>query len=299
MTGTWHAAALRRAVLAVSVIDDIDLTPAEDGIGVEGPRSVYLSWWVIADELGKVDPETGVAHERLRNLLALHRMVAQGADQVRELSGAVRLLALPVDHPLVPGGGWVRQRVLGGALVTGLGVYGLSSESTVPLPWSVVEAAGLAAGQLWEHASAHATAMGHLAVQRLRREPGSNEPGACITARQAVLRPMGGVDVPSLLATSPVRRYLAASDGSGMRAMAVPMRTRGWFDLARIDPAFVQAAWSATDVLERGLPRPVLVTKDEVALAAAGINARKLALEDPAGQVRQITRSIRYQQPGR
>jgi hypothetical protein len=55
-----------------------------------------------------------------------------------------------------------------------------------------------------------------------------------------------------------------------MRAVAVPMRSRGWFDLARIDPPFVAAAWTATAAPQRGLPRPALVTADEVCLAATG-----------------------------
>lgn len=48
--------------------------------------------------------------------------------------------------------------------------------------------------------------------------------------------------------------------------MAVPDRTRGWFDLAHIDPAYAAAAWSVTDLRDRGFRRPVLVTRDEVAL---------------------------------
>ncbi|MFP5347523.1 MAG: hypothetical protein ACLGIA_10900, partial [Actinomycetes bacterium] len=61
-----------------------------------------------------------------------------------------------------------------------------------------------------------------------------------------------------------LRGYLAAQDGSGMRALAVPMRSRGWFDLARIDPVFVGAAWTATEEPQRAFPGPLLVTADEV-----------------------------------
>ena len=74
-----------------------------------------------------------------------------------------------------------------------------------------------------------------------------------------------------------MRRYLAAQDGSGLRAVAAPMRSRGWYDLSRVDPAFVVAAWSATGPAERGVGRPLLVTVDEVAVAATG--------GDPAGVV--------------
>jgi hypothetical protein len=67
-----------------------------------------------------------------------------------------------------------------------------------------------------------------------------------------------------------------------MRAIAVPMRTRGWFDLARIDPAFVGAAYSATEDADRGFARPVLVTEHEIGLARPGGNIIDLALRDPA-----------------
>ena len=83
---------------------------------------------------------------------------------------------------------------------------------------------------------------------------------------------MGGCDVLALLASSALRRQLATGDGSGMRALAVPMRTRGWFELSRIDPAFTLTAWSATDDFDRGVPCPLLVTADEVSLPADGGN---------------------------
>jgi hypothetical protein len=70
------------------------------------------------------------------------------------------------------------------------------------------------------------------------------------------------------------------------------MRSRGWFDLARIDPAFVGAAWSATIEPERGLPVPLLVTADEVGAAPVGGDVRE-ALSDP---VREETwkHDVRY-----
>jgi hypothetical protein len=100
--------------------------------------------------------------------------------------------------------------------------------------------------------------MGALAVERLARDG---------RRRQAVIRPVGGCDVLTLLTSRDLRRYLATEDGSGMRAVAAPMRSRGWYDLARVDPTFVAAAWAATDESERGVRRPLLVTADEVALA--------------------------------
>jgi hypothetical protein len=82
-----------------------------------------------------------------------------------------------------------------------------------------------------------------------------------------VLRPVGGCDVLTLLGTRPLRAALAGGDGSGMRAVAVPTRQRGWFDLRRVDPAFVGAAWAATTEADRGLSSALLVTRDEVATA--------------------------------
>jgi len=52
-----------------------------------------------------------------------------------------------------------------------------------------------------------------------------------------------------------------------MRAVAVPDRRRGWLDPSRIDPAFVGAAWTATDPPWRGIAVPLLVTADEVGAA--------------------------------
>jgi hypothetical protein len=82
-----------------------------------------------------------------------------------------------------------------------------------------------------------------------------------------VLRPVDGCDVLTLLATWPLRRELAASDGTGLRQVAVPDRTRGWFDNRRVDRDFIAAAWSATAPEHRGVGAPLLVTADEVALA--------------------------------
>ena len=72
---------------------------------------------------------------------------------------------------------------------------------------------------------------------------------------------------------------LAEGDGTGMRAVAVPDRTRGWFDLARVDPAYVALAWRLTDEHERGLPRPLLVTRDELVLPAQRGDLSRHAVE--------------------
>jgi hypothetical protein len=169
---------------------------------------------------------------------------------------------------------------MGGALECGIGLLGVldDPDEVVPLPPSLVRTADVLVRVWWPGVVEHASSMGRLAVERLRRdEQGARRRGSG-AADQLVLRPVGGVDVPTLLATHVVRRHLARSDGSGLRAVAAPMRSRGWYDLARIDPAFVQAAWAATDEVDRGLPRPVLVTADEVVAAPERIDLTDAAV---------------------
>jgi hypothetical protein len=72
------------------------------------------------------------------------------------------------------------------------------------------------------------------------------------------------------------------------------MRSRGWHDLARIDPAYVQAAWSATDEAHRGVNRPLLVTTHEVALGPSGGDTISLVLRDKAPQTIPLARNVRY-----
>jgi hypothetical protein len=62
------------------------------------------------------------------------------------------------------------------------------------------------------------------------------------------------------------------------------MRRRGWLDLSRIDPAFTAAAAAATDPEERGFPRPVLLTLDEVSLAVDGGRPAEIVLRDAAAE---------------
>src|SRR6185295_6969656 len=99
-----------------------------------------------------------------------------------------------------------------------------------------------------------------------------------------VLRPIGDCDVVTLLGAQSLRAALCAQDGTGLRAAAVPMRTRGWLDLSRIDPAYTAAAAAATTELERGFPRPLLLTEEEVTLAVDGGRPAEIVLRDPAVQ---------------
>ena len=73
--------------------------------------------------------------------------------------------------------------------------------------------------------------------------------------------------------------------------MAVPVRDRGWFDLARIDPAYVRAAWSASEPLDRAFDTPLLVTADAVDAPSVSGDVLAGVLADPAG--RSLDRHLR------
>lgn len=255
---------LRRLVLAVSVLEDLDVEPAEDGVTLTGDLDVLVPWTEIRRAVGDHRPDSMVARHRLARWLRLRAAVATLDDRsAAALRPAARALALPADHACHPGPDWVTDELLGGVLQCGIGLVGVLDDpvEVLPLPPDIAACAGIRPASWWPALREHAHDMGQLAVQRLRRDSGE---------RQQVLRPVGGVDVPTLLMAPALREHLAGEDGSGMRALAIPMRTRGWFDLARIDPAFVGAAWSATDEPERALPVPVLVTADEVGVAPVG-----------------------------
>lgn len=290
---------LRSAVLAVSVLDDIDVTPREAGVRLDGSSPVVVGWHEVAEAVGEHPASGLVARRRLSVLLRLHRVVAEaGRSAPVVLRPAARLVALPLDHAAHPGPGWVQSVQLGLAVTCGIGVLGLTGDpdEVVPLPASVAEKAGVDTSQWWSTIAQHAEDMGALAVRRLQRDATSTSTGVrhvSATDSQAVVRPVGGVDALSLLTTSALRHHLAAEDGSGMRAVAVPMRSRAWYDLARVDPAYVAAAWSATTPWDRGLARPVLVTADELTMALAGGDTVRQSLADPARSA-QLDRSVRY-----
>jgi hypothetical protein len=230
-----------------------------------------VSWRELAEAVHGTDAESETGRLRLRDWMrARSRLTGLVPDDRRLVP-----LALPSDHPVRPGAGWALEQVRGGVLELGPALQLLDGddELVVPLSASVLRAAGLDPRTWWPRSRAYLDTMAALAVTRLIRDG------------KGVLSPVGGCDVPTLLGSATLRRHLATSDGTGMRAVAVPMRRRGWFDLARIDPPFVLAAAHATAIEDRGLDRPLLVTEDEITLGGGVIDVAAMArraLAEPA-----------------
>jgi hypothetical protein len=302
--------ALRRGVLAASVLHDVPMEPADGGVRVGvfwDDRDAWtpVRWPELAAALAGADPESTAGRLRLRDWLRARAWAASTvpagpqAGTERPVDDRLVALALPVGHALHPGESWVVERVLGGVLDVGPGLLpadggrhlwslddaagllpadggrhlrslddapGLQpSRLAAPLPPSAVPPDRLDLSGRWAALRAHLDAMAELAVARLeRRGP-------------AVLQPIGGCDALTLLSSRRMRRAVATGDGTGLRAVAVPMRSRGWFDLARIDPAFVGAAATATAPEERGVTSPLLVTVDEVAVVRHPADPARLA----------------------
>jgi len=259
---------LRRLALAVSVLDDVDLIPVGDGVRLTGASPVEVSWLELRRALAGADPADDLARERVSAWLRGRRIAADThTELLRELA---RPVGLPVDHPLHPGLGWVRERVLGGSVDIGFGFVGVGTDpdAVVVIPQGALDAAGVDPRPWWPVTRDYLERMGAIAASRLTENP--------------LLRPIGDCDVVTLLASRSFRAALCAQDGTGMRAAAVPMRRRGWLDLSRIDPAFTAAAAAATAPAERGFSRPLLLTVDEVTLAPEGGRPAEITLRDAA-----------------
>ncbi len=271
MTARLSMLALKRCVLAVSVLDDVDLLPRERHVVVEGDPVVRVPWRLVRRALAGADPELPLARHRVALLM---RQVRWAADLGRvELRVRARPYGFAVNHPEHPGLDWVRERVMGDTLDLGLGFAGLDParpDTVLPLPMGVLELLKIDAESWWTDASAYLDEMASVASLRQRRQP------------SPVLRPMGDCDVVTLLGSRIYRAALVRGDATGMRGVAAPMRTRGWLDLARIDPAFAAAAAAATESEERGFERPLLVTVDEVVQAPEGGRPAEIVLRDPA-----------------
>jgi hypothetical protein len=161
--------------------------------------------------------------------------------------------------------------VHGDALDLGLGFAGLDPrdpDRVVPAPQSLLDSAGIDADDWWPTCIVYLEQMGRMAAERMHRRP------------EAPLRPMGDCDVMTLLGSMTLRAAIVDDVPDGMRAIAIPMRSRGWLDLTRVDPAFSAAAARLTAPDERGFSRPLLVTREEVALAPEGGDTVRPVIED-------------------
>lgn len=252
-------AALRQCVLAVAVLHDVDLTPDDEGVRLASGRLV--PWSTLSLALRPLDPAAPAARARLARWLVALRMIAWRSPE--DLAERARPVGLPVTHSLHPGLSWVREPVRGGAIHLGLGFVGVGAdpETVHVLPPGVAEVAVNDRDLLatwWVGARQYVDQMGALAAERYLRRP--TEP----------LRPMGDCDVVTLLASEELRTVLVGGLSQGMRAAAVPTRRRGWLDLSRTDPAFALCAASLAEADDRGFPRPLLLTRDEVTMAREG-----------------------------
>ena len=261
---------LRRGVLAVSVLHDVDLEPGADGLTLVGSPPVWVPWGECRRALGGAHPESGAGRERLAAWLLTRRWAADLAPEVLEL--ALRPVGLPIDHVLHPGLDWVRERVMGDALDLGLGAVGLDPadpDRVVLLPPACIDGAGLDAEVVWKAERHRLEELGALAAERLARDA------------KGQLRPYGDCDVVTLLGARSLRTSLAEANG-GLGAAVVPMRRRGWTKLALIDPAFGPAAAAATPAADRGFRRPLLLTPDELTIVPEGGRPEQIVLRDQA-----------------
>ena len=256
-------------MLAVSVLHDVDVEPGPDGVVLPGSPDVHVPWSECRRALAGHDPE-GDGRTRLAAWLLARRWCADLGGEALEL--ALRPVGLPVEHVAHPGLDWVRERVLGDALDLGFGAVGLvprDPDRVVLVPPTALDAAGIDADVAWTGARRWLEDMGAMAYERLVRDP------------KGVLRPYGGCDAVTLLGARSLRAALAEA-GGGLGAAVVPMRTRGWTRLALIDPAFGPAAAAATPAAERGFDRPLLITADELTVAAEGGRPSEIVLRDAA-----------------
>jgi hypothetical protein len=268
---TPTALQMRRCALAVSVLDDVDLRPHATGVSLCGVRPVRVTWPELRRALAGADPESDQGRHRVANWLRVRRWLAD--RHLEEIGERVRPYAVYVEDPDHPGLDWVRVRVLGDTVDVGLGLVGVDPtdpDRVVPLPQKVAELAGLepALDTWWPSQLVYLERMGELAVERLQRDPSTT------------IKPMGDCDVLTLLASRTFRGALVAAH-DGMRAVAVPTRSRGWLELRAIDPAFALVAAHLADARERALPRPALVTRDEVVVVREGGAPVEIVLRDP------------------
>src|SRR3954453_2253425 len=273
---------LRRCALAVAVLHDLDVLPAIDGIVLTGTPTIEVTWAECRRALGGVEPETDDGRHRLARWLLLRRWLAE--RPLGNLAERARPFGTPVESPLHSGLDWVRRRVLGDALDLGFGFVGLDPrdpDKVLPVPQRLLESAKVNVDDWWPTAVVYLERMGRMAAERMERNP------------KAPLRPMGDCDVVTLLGSMTLRAAMVDGVADGLRTVAVPMRNRGWLDLSRVDPAFSAAAARLTAPEDRGFPRPLLVTREEVALAGEGGDVVGSVLRDELATVIDL-RDVMY-----
>lgn len=250
---------LRQAVLMAAVLDDIDVSPAEHGVVLDGMPPLALTWEQLDQAVAPRDPVSPDGRARLVGWLTMVRWVADlPHDHVVE---RLRPVGLPPTHTLHPGDAWVRERVPGDLLDLGFGLTAIDPDdpdAVLVVPPGILEAVGVDPAPLWTAMQEYLERMGEVAALRLERDP------------ETPLRPMGDADVVTLLGSRALRSALAQADGVGMRGVAAPMRTRGWTDPDHVDSAFALAAVAATVDAEQGLPCAALVTDDGVYRSIGG-----------------------------
>jgi len=242
--------ALRRAALAVCVLDDVDLTLGEHSVRID--NRIEISWAELEHALSphEADSVAVIAAARLwvRSRLLLATL------STREFLGRVRPIGLPVGHVLHPGPFWVHEKIPGGALDLGLGIRVASDtdHDVMVLDPHLAECARIDLDDAWPRALAYRADMVNRGTEYVTRDP------------LGTLRSIGDCDVPTLLTSAKFREALVSVDPIGMRSVAVPTRSCGWLDLSRIDPTFAIQAAAAVAPADRGFERPILITKDEV-----------------------------------
>jgi hypothetical protein len=246
--------ALRRCLLSVCVLGDLDMIPHDDGVELTGPVPVLVGWEELEYAVGTFPPESPIGRRRVEELLRLRLAVAQRPPGTGLGPGRARVVALPPGHAAHPGPTWVREVVPGGVLELGLGVAGLlpDEEAVIAVPPMVEALAGGDTERAWTQARAHADRMGALAVHRLRR------------SGDGVLRPVGGCDAFTLLSTEQIRRQMIGSSPLGMTGLVAPTRREAWPAPVPAEPEFLYLAWTMTDAHDRGTPYPLMITRDEV-----------------------------------
>jgi hypothetical protein len=280
---SWpEAPELRRCALAVAVMHDIDVMPSPHGVVLPGMVDISIPWAECRRAIAGASPESDTARHRLKRWFQMRRWLAD--CPLDDLAERARPYGAYVESPLHPGMDWVRRRVLGDTLDLGFGFVGIDPtqpDLVLPVPHQILRAAAIEPSPWWPTAVVYLERMGEMAAERIAR------------IEHAPLRPMGDCDVVTLLGSRTLRQAIVDGIPDGMRTVAVPMRSRGWLDLTRIDPAFSAAAARLTTEEERGFDRPLLVTREEVAIARDDGDVIRAGIEDRLATVVDI-RDVMY-----